>query len=378
MLNKYRFSSEIKMKVLHILTGGKPGGIETLCREIGLNSRQKHGFCFMSFGGEIYEQMDRLGLTTYPLFVYGKKWSFHKLHKLLEITKEYDVLMVHHEDPYVETYYIIDKFITKKKGVRYIHSCYSDPLNKNKNMVKQLLNHLTRQLSICYADRIIIVSKAGLKSALEEYHINQSKCCIIYNGISKRFIETGLSNNVFKNEGIEILYAGRLVPIKGVSMLLDALALLKERYCFHLSVLGDGEERTNLEKKANDKKLNCTFFGSQTNMEEYYRKADIFVYPSVVQEIFGISIVEAMAFGIPCVANRVGGIPEVIEDGYNGFLTESISIESLCKTIERTINIRTNVEEICRLSENAKIRAREFSIANTCDELDALLDNMFI
>jgi len=366
------------MKVLHILTGGRPGGIETLCREIGLNSKHKHGFCFMSFGGEIYEQMDRLGLTTYPLFLCGKKWSLKKLHKLVGIAREYDVLIVHHEDPFMETYFLVTKWLTRKKGIRYIHSCYSDPLNKDRNAIKQLLNHVTRQLSISYADKIFTVSEAGLKSALEEYRFDRQKCSIIYNGISKMFIEAGLNNTVFENSSIEILYAGRLVSIKGVDVLIDALAMLNERYSFHLSVLGDGDERVNLEKQAKDRRIDCTFFGSQTDIVEYYRKADIFVYPSIVQEIFGISIVEAMAFGIPCIANRVGGIPEVIVDGYNGFLTKSVSGDDLSKTIEKAIDLRLNADRVKKLSENARSTAKKFSIDNTCGELDRLLDSILV
>ena len=366
------------MKILHVLTGGRPGGIETLCREIGLNSKHKHGFCFMSFGGEIYEQMDRLGLTTYPLFLCGKKWSFKKLHKLVGIAREYDILIVHHEDPFMETYFLVTKWLTRKKGIRYIHSCYSDPLNMDRNAIKQLLNHVTRLLSISYADKIITVSEAGLKSALEEYRFNKQKCSIIYNGISKKFTEAGLNNTVFENSSIEILYAGRLVSIKGVDMLIDALAMLNGRYNFHFSIVGDGDERANLEKQAKDRGISCTFFGSQTDMAEYYRKADIFVYPSIVQEIFGISIVEAMAFGIPCVANRVGGIPEVIKDGYNGFLTENISVKDLSKTIEKAIAFRSNADTVREISENAKTTARKYSIDNTCRELDDLLEDISV
>ena len=364
------------MKVLHILTGGKPGGIETLCREIGRNSNHEHGFCFMSFGGEIYEQMDRLGLTTYPLFLCGKKWCLKKLLMLMKLARKYDILVIHHEDPFMESYYIITKLIIRKKGIRYIHSCYSDPLNKDTSTVKRLMNHITRQLSISMSDMVITVSVAGLDSASKEYRLNRGKCKVIYNGISNDYIKTGVEHHVFESETINILYAGRLASIKGVNMLIDALALLKETYVFHLSVLGDGKDRKRLEKQAAEKELNCTFYGSQTEMGEYYRKADIFIYPSIVQEVFGISIVEAMAYGIPCIANRVGGVPEIIKDGYNGFLTESVSAEGLYRTIERVIELCRDKDRLDTISERARITAKKFSIKNTCTELDKVFEEI--
>ena len=112
------------MKILHLLTGGRTGGIETLCREISKNSELEHGFCFLTFGGEVCEDMKTEGKNIYELYHLGGTWSFQKLRALLKIAKKYDILIVHNEDPFLEMYFIITKILLKRPGVRYIHSCY--------------------------------------------------------------------------------------------------------------------------------------------------------------------------------------------------------------------------------------------------------------
>ena len=114
----------------------------------------------------------------------------------------------------------------------------------------------------------------------------------------------------------------------------------------------------NLEELSKDLGIGSitTFYGQQKDVIPFLKQADIFVYPSVCQEVFGISIVEAMAFGIPCISNNIGGIPEIIENEKSGFICES------------TKRIKNN--KIINISEKAKERAAQYSIKNTVDNLN--------
>jgi glycosyltransferase involved in cell wall biosynthesis len=105
---------------------------------------------------------------------------------------------------------------------------------------------------------------------------------------------------------------------------------------------------------------------------KFLNKSDIFAYPSVCQEVFGISIVEAIAHGLPCVANNVGGIPEIIEDGKSGFLTTESTAKGIAEAIRRVIRLYEDggIEDISR---NAKARAQEFSVQRTCDLMEGEL-----
>ena len=368
------------MKVLHILTGGQVGGIETLCREFGLHSKNEQAYCFMSFGGKIYEQMEKLGIKTYPLFLNSSKMSINKLLKLLKIARKYDVLVIHHEDPFIETYYFWTKILLRKKGVRYVHSCYDDKSQWDKNFIKHIIKRISRKISLNISDRVFVVSRAGYDSLLNSYRVDKKKIRIIYNGISDSYLEQGKNYKRKENNGtIEILYIGRLVGIKGVHLLINAISKLKSTYNIELSVVGYGEEKQALQELVYNLHLedNVIFHGSQANITPYLENADIFVYPSTCQEVFGISIIEAMAYGKICVTNRVGGIPEVVEDEINGFLTKELSEDALVEAITKAIQLYKpeNVERLQKMIDAARSTAYRFSIKNTCIKYDSELEN---
>ncbi len=126
-------------------------------------------------------------------------------------------------------------------------------------------------------------------------------------------------------QGIPVLlFAGRLISLKGVVHLLRAmprvLAACPEA---RLVLVGDGEERPRLEQVTRELHLveRVSFVGAREHEEviRYMRAADIFVLPSLI-ESFGIVLVEAMSCGLPIVASNIMGIPAVVEDGVNGFL----------------------------------------------------------
>jgi glycosyltransferase involved in cell wall biosynthesis len=107
-------------------------------------------------------------------------------------------------------------------------------------------------------------------------------------------------------------YAGRLVTLKGVDVLLRAAATLPG---LRVEVAGDGPERSRLE--AIDP--SATFLGWQPRLDDLLARWDLFALPSR-EEAFGIAALEAMAAGRPVVATRVGGLPELIDDGLTGLL----------------------------------------------------------
>ncbi|MGH9765242.1 MAG: glycosyltransferase family 4 protein [Blastocatellia bacterium] len=121
-----------------------------------------------------------------------------------------------------------------------------------------------------------------------------------------------------------ILFVGRLVKIKGVDSLLRAAALTKN---LRVVIAGDGPERPNLERLAAELGIDAEFKGAVSGKDKFdvYRLAGAVVIPSLVLDS-GRSEgtprvgLEAMASGIPVIASRCGGLPEIIVDGQNGLL----------------------------------------------------------
>jgi len=131
-----------------------------------------------------------------------------------------------------------------------------------------------------------------------------------------------------------------LSPKYGVEFLIRAFGSLSERYKnLKLVIVGDGPIRAQLQGLADKLGLGAkvVFAGSVPNerVPEFLADFDIFAMPSIGQgEIFGVAAVEAMATGLPVVATRVGGLPEVIKDGKTGKLIEPANIQQLSDALE--------------------------------------------
>ncbi len=359
------------MKILHLLTAGNPGGIESLCRDIGKYGKLEHIFCFLTEGGAVYEQMKASGCQAHNLQNLGGKFSIKKLWCLKKMMRDCDALIVHHGDPFLKLYFILLKWITKKYAVTMVHSCYSDPTQLPYKKIKNVLYNYIFQKCFDVADAVWFVSEAGMESALLRYKIDEKKRCVIYNGIAPEFIKDGREHTLPPVSPCRICYVGRLAGIKGVPLLIDAVSRICTDYDVILFIVGSGTEKENLEHQADilGIKENVVFTGQKTDVRPFLKESNIFVYPSICQEVFGISLIEAMAYGIPCIANQVGGIPEIIQDEKNGYLTREPSAGEIERLLRYIIeNYKKDV--IQKVSGNAKATAERFCITETCERME--------
>ncbi len=359
------------MKVLNLLTSGEAGGIESLCRDIGINSEYENGFCFLFSEGTIYNQMNEIGLKTYSLAGIARKLSLKRIIKLRELAKEYDIITVHHGDPFLKLYGIFTSLGTKRKLVTVVHSCYERKYFFPESVFKFHLAHSIFKIGLELSDLIIFVSNAGKVSYESEFGLSKKKKTVVYNGIAMDKLECGTNHSTPLDEPYKITYVGRLHYVKGVDYLIRAISLIKDKYKISVSIVGDGPEKNRLEKLAKEQGVDdiVTFEGRHSNIIPFLKKTSVFVYPSVWHEVFGISLVEAMAFGIPCIANNVGGIPEVMRSGEYGFLTKETSDKALADALCSVLSILENKDKVIELSESIKKNAEKFSIINTCNRL---------
>jgi glycosyltransferase involved in cell wall biosynthesis len=149
-------------------------------------------------------------------------------------------------------------------------------------------------------------------------------------------------------------------PVKGVDVLLEALALLKSRGVpFRFIQIGGGSSELNGEDTAELKKqcdsLGLTehvhWTGVINNVRDYLRNTDIYCQPSR-SEAIPLSIAEAMQYGIPVVATNVGGVSELVRDGENGFLLVPDDPQALADKLQLLIESREQRELMGALSKN--------------------------
>lgn len=371
------------MIVLNLLATGGIGGIEVLNKSIADDASWENYIAFVFDGGKIEE-----AISAEKKIVLGKdnknRLSRNKVVELKKfcISKGVDIIVIHHQNWYLQRIYLkLRKELPNIKYVFMFHHCF----DKNNEfgtlpVLKRVKRHYFEK-AIVNSDLIISVSQYGKTSYLKYFNhlIPDERVHVVYNGVDSSIIEQGKNNIPQYANTLEIVYIGRLEKIKGVNLLLEALHDLKTDSELNLTIVGDGSERSNLEMMANQierTNVHVNFTGFQLEKERYLKKANLFIYPSICEEIFGISIVEAMAFGLPCVAFNVGGIPEIVKDNYNGFLAATINKESLIAKIDQSIQALKN-DKLSLLCGNAKKTALEYSMQHTCrdlkNEFDAII-----
>jgi exopolysaccharide biosynthesis WecB/TagA/CpsF family protein len=168
-----------------------------------------------------------------------------------------------------------------------------------------------------------------------------------------------------------ILCLGRLVPEKGQTVLLDALAELNRRgRSVHATFAGEGPSREGLEASVRELGLDAQvdFLGAvgQDDIRRLYEDASIFCLPSFAEGVPCV-LMEAMAMRLPTLSTRIAGIPELIEDGRNGLLVAPGRADQLADAIERLMLDPELCEE---LGANARITVeREFDVERSAREL---------
>jgi glycosyltransferase involved in cell wall biosynthesis len=175
--------------------------------------------------------------------------------------------------------------------------------------------------------------------------------------------------------GCRLVFVGRLDHVKGLPILLDAVGGLAARHPdIHLDIIGDGPERADLQALAIKAGLTdrVSFHGylGQPEIRGLLAKADMFVMTSLVEGI-PVVLMEAMAAGVPVVAPRITGIPELVEHGRSGLLYTPGNMADLMASITTLLNDRPFAR---RLSDHSlEAVARDFDLDMETRRLAAVM-----
>ena len=155
-------------------------------------------------------------------------------------------------------------------------------------------------------------------------------------------------------EPVELLFVGRLAPVKGLRVLLEAMKRVDAP--IRLTIVGDGPDRANLEQIAVPlgERVRFTGYLSQQQVAETLAKTHIVVLPSFAEGV-PVMLMEAMAAGLPVIATRVAGTGELVEDGVSGRLVPPGDSETLAQAIDA---LATDPDLRCRMGEAGRARVR--------------------
>ena len=155
-------------------------------------------------------------------------------------------------------------------------------------------------------------------------------------------IDCELRETLSPNDAPIMVHVSNFRPVKRPVDCVEILARVLKKTEARLVMVGDGSERTNAVHRANCLGISdhCVFVGKQPRIVDYLCAADVLLLPSE-QESFGLAALEAMAVQVPVIASRVGGLPEVVDDGETGFLS---AVGDLDKMAEDAVRLLTDPE----------------------------------
>jgi glycosyltransferase involved in cell wall biosynthesis len=217
-----------------------------------------------------------------------------------------------------------------------------------------IYNSLDRWL-IKGADRVIGVSEAT-KRLLQRAGLPESRLRVVHNGIDLQRRGAGTEGaqlrRLWQNEADSLLIGviGRLSPEKGQAVFLDALRITVQAFPRIKAVLiGEGPERPALEGsvKAAGLEKYVRFAGYQTDMSSAYEALDVVVIPSLSEGLPNV-LLEAFLHGKAVIATKVGGIPEVMQDGLSKFLVPAGDATAMAEAIVQVLRdplLRTELGE---------------------------------
>ena len=264
-------------------------------------------------------------------------------------------------------------------GVPAIFTAHGWAFTDGKNLISRYFLALAERLASKVTKKIICVSEHDKESAICLHVAPEKKLKVIHNGMepslylnadgSKSRFELGLSE-----DEILITMVARFVPQKDHDTLFKALSFLPE--CgFKVALVGGGEREALFRREVEKQGLNgrVMFLGERRDVPQVLAASDIFVLSSNWEGL-PRSIIEAMMSGLPVVATRVGGVPELVEDGVTGFLVPPKNPQALAKVLQRLLD---DPELRRRMGQAGREKAlREFTLDRMLRETEKVYEEV--
>ena len=329
-------------KVAHIVYSLYHGGAEHIISTMlrcGKSSSFRHSVLVLSSGGSLVEEIEKSGGEV---FLLGKKKGFDpalpfRLASLIRKTAP-DIIHLHNSSPGIWGTLASMLSRTRIPLVKMEHRPW---IPKDLPIFHR---YLYRYLAM-KSEKIITVSEHARSTFSSSFPSLAGRIVTVLNGIDlDPFKELQPVEGCRKWFGFPLKSpligtVGRLVPIKNHRLLIDAFLNVKKAYPnAHLAILGQGPLEPSLRSYAASRGIaeSLSILPATLDVYKFLSALDIFVLPSK-SEGLPLTLLEAMASALPVVASSVGGIPEVIEDGEDGYLFASGSSSEITEKIVRII-----------------------------------------
>lgn len=329
----------MKPRVLQVVLSLSPGGTERLVIELSRRLHDDHGMavCCLDEPGAWAQELVERGI---PVTSLQRRPGFSPElgRRVARIAREQgaDTLHCHHYSPFI--YGTLARWFQPMKMVFTEHGRASDgPPSRKRRVANQVFARLPAH--------IFAVSRDLRRHMIAE-GFPASRVGVIYNGIETGDLPSGRSDPASKAllglgpEHLVVGAVGRLDPVKDLPTLLtafrDVVSVVPQA---RLALIGDGPERQAVSAMVGELQLHgsVVMTGYRRDVRDLLPALDLYVNTSIFEGV-SLTILEAMAAGLPVVATKVGGTPEVVTDGAHGVLVPARNAEAIARALSTLLS----------------------------------------
>ncbi|HEV1994143.1 MAG TPA: N-acetyl-alpha-D-glucosaminyl L-malate synthase BshA [Candidatus Acidoferrum sp.] len=346
------------------------GGSGVVATELGMElAARGHDIHFISYAPPI--RMDlantrihfhEVEVASYPLFDHPP-YTLALATKMLEVfeAEALDLLHVHYAIPHSVSALLARSMAAPRRlpFITTLHGTDITLVGANRSYLP-----ITR-FSIEQSDGVTAISDYLRQRTLQEFDIKHP-IEVIPNFVNcdlyQRSAGTALRAKWSPNGEPILMHLSNFRPVKRVNDVVEIFAKVREKMPAKLVMIGDGPDRGSAEYLVRKKRLqkDVCFLGKQDQVYESLAAADLFLLPSQL-ESFGLAALEAMACEVPVIATNVGGLPEVVENGVDGYLVEPGDVAEAAR---RAIEILSRADRGREMGQTARVNARKKYCAN--------------
>lgn len=279
------------------------------------------------------------------------------------LQKRVDVVHLHFYDPY-SIFTFLSWLLPFRTFVTYHISADATDRPRWQRCLKALRNRLLGM----GVRKIFCVSEFSRDRFIHNYSERPQKVVVIHNGVSlDAFTAIDRASKRLHKGVLRVICVAALIEEKGVQDLMRAIEMLRrENVLVSLTVVGDGPYRDALQRLASELDLTSavTFTGVRSDVPILLQQHDLAVIPSRWDEAFGITVIEAMAAGLPVIGTNTGAIAELVQTGVTGVLVQKEDPRGIADAMR---SLYADEDLMDRYGSRGRERAEEhFGVGRTC------------
>lgn len=341
------------MTILYVITQGEMGGAQLYVQTLAKAAKSQNWAVNVAIGDK-----SENWLSQETTALEGKIWPLKHLKRPISLTNDIlavfelaklyqkvqpDIIHLNSSKAGVVGSLAGVIYKMSRPGAKIIYTVHGWVFNEPMNPLKKALYLILEKITAWFKDKIICVSEFDRQAGLKMKIAPANKLITINNGVD--FPDDYFSEPKAASEKLGLQPDGRLIvgtianfyATKGLQYLIEAVKILADDYKLPVLtvIIGDGELRPELEQQITELKLRDKIIltGSVKDAIKYLKALDIAIISSV-KEGFPYFLLGAMSAGLPIVSTNVGGIPEALTDGENGFLVEPKNPTALAEKIK--------------------------------------------